>query len=288
MPLPIAVPRRVAGPTGDAKGLTARKPISERCSRSATDSLSASVIIWCCGDATLAPFLPGRIMKKLFGIIVVLQAFTTMACAAPAVTATPDSNWSGFYAGGNIGGSWGNVTADYSVTLLADPANSQSMSGAIGGVQAGYNWQQGDWILGLITDFQLSSQTSNSLVEIPSIIDPTDDHSLDLPWFGTVRGTVGFTPGAPWLIYATGGFAYGYVEESNAFSGFPVPGSHSFVQSGWTVGGGVQVKLANNWAATFEYLYLDFGTFDDAAGPLTISSHLTDNVVRVGLNYFFH
>jgi outer membrane immunogenic protein len=222
-------------------------------------------------------------MKKLFGIIVLLQAFTIMAEAAPP--SAPVSSWSGFYVGGNLGGAWGSVNADYSVNLLADPSNSQNMSGAIGGVQAGYNWQQGDWVLGLVTDFQLSSQTSNS------IIDPfafTDDHSIDLPWFGTVRGNVGFTPNAPWLIYATGGFAYGYVEESNIISGLSINGSHSFVQDGWTVGGGVQVVLANNWTATFEYLYLDFGTFDDAAGPLTTSSHLTDNVVRVGLNYFFH
>ena len=37
-------------------------------------------------------------------------------------------------------------------------------------------------------------------------------HQNKLPWFGTFRGRIGFTPAERWLVYATGGLAYGEVD----------------------------------------------------------------------------
>jgi len=225
-------------------------------------------------------------------------ALTRTAGGTPSLAQTPGWNWNGFYVGGNMGGGWGSVSSNYEATvLLIDPSasGSQSMSGAIGGIQAGYDWQSGNWVLGLETDFQLSSQTSYSVVGIdPVLATITDDHSVQLPWFGTVRARLGFTAANNWLVYATGGFAYGYIEENNTLNNPLIAASHSLIQGGWTVGGGIETALTNNWTANFEYLYIDFGDFNDTATSsngftaATISSHLTDNVVRVGLNYYFH
>ena len=47
----------------------------------------------------------------------------------------------------------------------------------------------------------------------------------------------------------------------------------------------------SNWTAKLEYLYVDFGTVNDTLigiapiTPIVTSSHVTDQIVRVGLNY---
>ncbi len=59
---------------------------------------------------------------------------------------------------------------------------------------------------------------------------------------------------------------------------------------GWTVGGGLEYAFMNNWSAKLEYLYIDFG--DGPTVPVTaavniVAGKMTDNIVRVGLNYKF-
>lgn len=47
----------------------------------------------------------------------------------------------------------------------------------------------------------------------------------------------------------------------------------------------------NNWSAKNEYLYIDFGDGPAVATSPTfsfVSGRLTDNIVRVGLNYKFY
>ena len=73
----------------------------------------------------------------------------------------------------------------------------------------------------------------------------------------------------------------------------------SDIHAGWTVGGGAEVAIGGGWTAKVEYLYVDLGTISDsfsstlfAAGGAAnlasnLSSHVTDNIVRVGLNYNF-
>lgn len=83
----------------------------------------------------------------------------------------PSFSWSGFYLGLNAGGAWGDSKMSSSFTCL-DPAQlcnytaSSNLaavnaaasttlhnSGFVGGIQAGYNWQTGPWVLGIETDF---------------------------------------------------------------------------------------------------------------------------------------
>ena len=61
---------------------------------------------------------------------------------------------------------------------------------------------------------------------------------------------------------------------------------------GWTVGAGVEAALSNNWSWKIEYLHMDYGTFNLALVALgSINSQnvkLTDDIVRVGINYKFN
>jgi outer membrane immunogenic protein len=65
---------------------------------------------------------------------------------------------------------------------------------------------------------------------------------------------------------------------------------------GWAVGAGVEGVVSGNWTAKIEYLYIDLrnvsGSFTTpivapSGAFLTSSytSHITDNILRVGLNY---
>jgi opacity protein-like surface antigen len=66
-------------------------------------------------------------------------------------------------------------------------------------------------------------------------------------------------------------------------------------KAGFAVGAGAEVRLAGNWTGKVEYLYLDFGRVATAATnplnatPLAVNfeSHVTNHIVRVGLNYKF-
>ena len=104
-------------------------------------------------------------------------------------------------------------------------------------------------------------------------------------------------PGDPtWLFYVTGGLAYGGFNSNETFTFGAATSINNFntTRAGWTVGGGIEGSLGNNWSAKLEYLYMDFGTFNGAFigvapfTPIALSTHVTDNIVRVGVNYHFH
>jgi outer membrane immunogenic protein len=98
------------------------------------------------------------------------------------------------------------------------------------------------------------------------------------------------------LLYATGGLAYGGVNTSETIGGALF--STTDTRVGYTVGAGIEGALGGNWTAKLEYLYVDLGrtsgSFATTIGALgggtltsSYSSHVTDNVLRVGLNYKF-
>jgi outer membrane immunogenic protein len=114
---------------------------------------------------------------------------------------------------------------------------------------------------------------------------------------------VGITFTPTFLLYVTGGGAYGSVKTDLGLTtvtanGTPVAvaGSTSTDRFGWTVGGGIEWAFASNWSAKIEYLYMDLGSISNsvvlptAAGlPLgaNVTTQLTDNIFRGGINYRF-
>jgi len=60
------------------------------------------------------------------------------------------------------------------------------------------------------------------------------------------------------------------------------------------VGGGLEARLFGNWTGKLEYLYLDLGSVTTVPTPApgatvaaAFNSRVTDNVVRLGVNYKF-
>jgi outer membrane immunogenic protein len=224
----------------------------------------------------------------------------------------PASNWAGFYLGGNIGSGIGRDRNAFTFTSVGTSTELFDLSpdGFNGGVQAGYNWQAGNWVFGVEADIQGSSQRDNRacVQTCNALFAPVIFAAYDatLPWFGTARGRVGYSVGST-LFYATGGYAYGSVKTkiSAAFLGAPVNAEISNTKSGWTVGGGIETPftflasvLGNNWTSKTEYLYVDLGTSAGAfviPGPAGFpaitainSTQVHEHIFRTGLNYHFN
>jgi outer membrane immunogenic protein len=223
---------------------------------------------------------------------------------APVFAPVPVYNWTGFYVGGNIGYSWGrssdtSTVNDAAGTVLFISSDRSNLDGVVGGGQIGYNWQMQSWVWGLEADIQGTGEKGSRAFTFPGIPGnfapglPAIPFALSqkIDWFGTVRGRAGVLVSPKVLLYVTGGLAYGEVDsnETIGLAGF----SSSNTNVGWTVGAGIEGVVAGNWTAKLEYLYIDLGTvsgsFTPVAGVITsnYSSHVTDNVLRVGLNYKF-
>jgi len=226
-------------------------------------------------------------MKTFFGAALLVA---TAAIAGPARAAdlpaanyysapAPLSgfNWMGPYLGANVGYEWGNVSH-----------NPTNPSGIAGGIEAGYNWQFGQFVTGVETDIQASAAS-----------DTFAPWQFTNPWFGTLRGRAGVAFDRA-LIYATGGFAFGNPKYSMTMSdtfGYTAAGSSNSNSTGWVLGGGLEYMLMPKWSLKGEYQYLHFGTntinatefLAGAATSFAVNTSSTSNfhTVRVGLNYHF-
>jgi outer membrane immunogenic protein len=165
-------------------------------------------------------------------------------------------SWAGPYLGGNIGYQWGSVDN-----------NPTKPSGFVGGVQAGYNFQNGPWVFGVEGDIQAAGAD-----------DTFAPWKFSNPWFGTLRGRAGYTFSNV-LFYGTAGLAFGELRAQT----FGWTESHT--TAGWTIGAGAEVGLAPNWSAKLEYLYIDLSTSQFAITG--VSNGYSASVVRAGVNYRF-
>lgn len=177
--------------------------------------------------------------------------------SSPVIPANSVYNWAGFYAGANVGYEWGKIT------------NSPLRpSGIAGGIQGGYNRQNGRFVFGGETDIQASAAD-----------DTFAPYKFSNPWFGTVRARVGYAF-SNILLYGTAGLAYGDVTATT-----PLGLDESKTSLGWTAGLGVEVGFAPNWSAKVEYLYLDLG--DENYVTTGTDNGLGASVLRFGVNYHF-
>jgi outer membrane immunogenic protein len=255
-------------------------------------------------------------MKRMFIGLAAIASLTTGAFAADLaprpytkapVYVEPGYNWTGFYVGGNIGYSWGRSSDTSTVTsaagaVLGTSTGTSNLNGVVGGGQVGYNWQMQNWVWGLEADIQGTGEQGSraftyatpaivGIAVVPGAIIPVA-LSQKIDWFGTFRARAGVLVSPKVLLYATGGLAYGEVDSNETIGAFPGLGT-SNTNVGWTVGAGIEGVIGGNWTAKLEYLYVDLGRVTGAFTPVvggptsSYSSRVTDNVLRVGLNYKF-
>lgn len=199
----------------------------------------------------------------------------------------PPFNWGGPSIGVTVGPTIGDAS-------FADPV---PMNGAAfaGGLKLGYMlplWA--NIVGGFETDFQYRSEIGGS----------TNSHgttSASRPGYvGTARVKLGYAFDR-FLVYGTGGFAYGHIIAPRSFSGPNVIGpAYSFGNSvnnpflpGWTVGAGVGYALTRNISVNAEYLYIklshDYPLYNTSAALYSVPVCNTSGMhsIRFGVNLNF-
>jgi outer membrane immunogenic protein len=215
-----------------------------------------------------------------------------LAAAAPAFAAdlpyrqpppaeapiVPLFSWTGLYLGGQIGYGWGTDT------LTVYPwrfGTNYTPNGVLGGAHVGYNLQMNQFVAGLEGDVEGTGISRN--FSPGGVI-----YDTKIPAQGSIRGRLGVAFDRV-LLYATGGGEFAGFDTS--YSGLG-PFNQAHTQAGWTVGGGIEYAVTNNWSVRGEYRYTDFGHLTDST-PFTfgigstVTHHETENAVRAGFSYKF-
>ncbi len=221
--------------------------------------------------ATMAADMPARAAYK----------------AAPAFVA-PAPAWAGFYIGAHAGYGWGNFEAsdvDPLFRALIDENLNHKPDGGVFGGQVGYNFQVGNIVFGVEGDGSYATIRGSTRYDFPLLGGTfVDQQTSKIESMFTARGRLGYAFG-PAMVYVTGGYAT--AEASSTFTaslfGQSLSTSDRSWHSGYTVGGGVEYKLAQNWNARVEYLYSDLGEKNHTVEPFKLEM----NVVRAGLSYQF-
>jgi outer membrane immunogenic protein len=179
-------------------------------------------------------------------------AYTKAPALSPAV------NWSGFYIGA-VGG--------YASETGSDPLG---IKGGFGGGTLGYNWQFGQFVIGLEGDGTFGSVSSTATVNGVTATAKVDS-------FSTIRGRAGVAVDQV-LFYGTAGLALADTKITTATA------SASNTQTGFAAGAGVEWMFAPRWSLKAEYLYRQF---DNTTIAGVSTGTLAVNSGQVGINFHF-
>jgi outer membrane immunogenic protein len=233
------------------------------------------------------------------------------------------------------------AAAALSVTNTFGNNNNNNNVGFLGGGQWGYNWQWNQVVLGTESDFQgtvnscrndnnnngffFGGNDNGCVVHAVGIapIGATGLRMLGLQsvdrrmdYFGTSRVRAGYLVTPTFLLYGTGGVAYGHIRTTStvftsvlgAPAGLVIPGvsvyNDSRIKAGWTAGGGIEWMFLPNWSVKAEALYYDLGrttfnqNFVQTLGARGLGIALSNTgtqttfrnngvIARAGINYHF-
>ena len=268
-------------------------------------------------------------MKKfLIAAAVTLTPLATSALAAdlPSVKAAPEPppppTWTGFYLGANAGYDWSitnTIQQTYLETLPGGFATQAALGNIpglqsvrthefIGGGQVGWNYQLGKHLLfGFEADIQGLAGGAGTANLVST--DSATSFSKSQGSLGTVRARLGYLVNPVFLIYGTGGLAYGQGTLSANYFGIwkLAPKNVVSVQlddyqtqtlTGYSVGGGAEWQFLPKWTVKAEYLYYNLGSIQTTGVQLNYKSgnvaalttarsnaRFDGSVVRIGVNY---
>jgi outer membrane immunogenic protein len=215
-----------------------------------------------------------------------------MAVKAPPAPAPPVPSWTGVYFGGHIGGGWSEVNAiDRRGFVFGGGQGSsvgQDGNGFLGGVQAGYNWQVQNWVLGIEGEMSWANIISKKNDPFAFLNTVIINYQTD--WLATATGRAGYA----WnnlLIYGKAGGAW--VRNKNAITDpFLLLGGNAAsheTHGGWTAGAGLEYAFSQHVSGFVEYDFIDINrhnvTINQVTGPVPVQLREDMSLVKVGLNY---
>ena len=179
------------------------------------------------------------------------------------------TDWNGLYFGAGAG--WGGGQSETSGAIN----RAVDVSGFLGGVHAGYNFQSGALVTGLEVDGDWSGADGSSVL--------TGGNRLDVSasWLSSLRLRLGYATGR-YLFYGTAGGALAGLDMT--LTGPGADSALSQTMTGYAVGLGVEAALTQSVSARIEALHYGFGeeTFNTNRGAVDADLSLT--TVRAGLS----
>lgn len=246
---------------------------------------------------------PGDSMKKIaFAVsILALSAFAASAAdlqprysKAPLLAPVSAYNWTGFYIGANAGYGWAGNDHDDLIARggLFTTGGTQRVepTGGVYGGQIGYNWQFGNWVLGVeVAGDGTSLRRTDRSIFFPAT---TDTLTSEINGLFTATERVGYAFNN-WLPYIKGGYAGTNLRTRNFdnIGGLNIL-EHKEWRNGFTVGAGIEYGITPNWTAGVEYAYMNFGEHtwvgpNLSFGPETFKDTLEISTITARLNYRF-
>jgi outer membrane immunogenic protein len=228
----------------------------------------------------------------------------------------PVFTWSGVYIGGQIGYAWGTDNASWTGTAnnldLAAGSFGLGPQGVIGGAHVGYNLQPvtpfWSWLVfgieASVDGTSLGKTVNFPLADFARVTFGSLTASSNEPVQGSVRGRIGIA----WdrfLLFGEGGVAVTsfnttYIDTTGFFTG--IPGTNTTIsntRAGFTVGGGLEYAVTDNWSVQAEYRHSKFGRVSDfpyanpnifvlpPGGFFVVQHWPTEDQVQVGVSYRF-
>jgi outer membrane immunogenic protein len=230
--------------------------------------------------------------KLLFATAAIAFAAVGSASAADlpmkappmAPVMAPAWNWTGTYVG--VVGGWGWGTVD-NIDLNGITTGNYNQSGGTFGGTSGIQIQYGTWVFGAESDFSWANINGT----VASGVCVNASCFTNLKSFGTSRTRIGYAWDR-WMIYATGGLAYGRVNAGQD-SCPTIPGNFAFCgthwEVGWTAGAGIEAMFMPGWSAKLEYLYIDLGNNYSYTPVVPVFVNKEQiSLIRAGINYHFN
>ncbi len=213
----------------------------------------------------------------------IVAAVAVFAIAGDALAIEPQMNWSGFYAGIDLGG----LSAKTPTTIPALPITADiEPSGFIAGGHLGYRWHTpgSRWVFGVEADFWGVRAADDA-----EFVGFGNSTRVDMKWGGSLRGVAGRAINST-LLYVTGGVAYANFDGCVLSLLGGCWQSYSDTRLGWTAGLGLAHAFRPNLIARLEYLYSDYGD-QSYATPAVVGGvtnvEIRTHVLRGGLSWRF-
>lgn len=214
----------------------------------------------------------GHFMIKVFYASVALAALVAPANAQ-------DVNWTGYYAGAEIGAGFSHPGFDGGSTVSGSDFNESAF---VGGVFVGHDWQSGQFVYGGVASFDFLGFHDQTATD-PIFGGKTNSYTYDLDWVASARARAGFLASDQLLLYGTAGVAVTRVETSADFA-FGGTETVNKTLVGGAFGAGAEYVFAPNWSFKTEYVeYL----FDKVEVANSIDFKPRFGTLNFGISYRF-
>ena len=197
----------------------------------------------------------------------------------PIASYGPSYSWAGLYAGASAGFGTGDTQSTVEGFSIAD----YDVNGAIYGAHLGYNFQRGNFVIGVEAGIN-----GTDLDGSESFLGPVLVSERELDWYATAVARLGYASGKT-LFYGFGGVAWADVTTrvSSIFLSESIESEDTHV--GWTAGLGIEHAISDNFSVRVEYSHVDLGKGDGLLTEIGLDHEvdLAFDAVKIGASYKF-